>query len=1073
MIPGSVLIGSSPPADPQPFKIASFSSPDSILRTPNVAKAYKLEFALGGDLTQSLNSSATKLASVVSFGTQDSGFPASNVIGGWTCHYNPLTDTDNNWWQGSYFLTQQVTIDLSAQTSFNEIQLYLHPLKPTCSAFTIQGSNDNATWFNLFSGSNQPTKLVLRFKDQQSWRYLRFIPNNGGSDGKVRVVAICVFNWVDETSNIMEATPDSGVPNVTSDFKSDLDQSGLSTFSEVDIVLNNSIGRYSPFNSSSPLYGTLQADGRGSGFRGGIKVRLTASAFTATASYTQSYFFEGFIQNDDSAAGTQGIILNDPVDGSQKTATVICKSLGTLITKNIDTPAYEGATGDYIFRDLCYRCGIADQDIYTAGLNQTVPYIAVSKQSALATMQQMIGGNPFMRVFEKYSPNAQIAGVNFGRSRSDLNLNVLSNPTFLSQGMQTLVAVPSTKKIYFHDGGFLYVWDQTLPFGQGTSVLGAFNPGGLGQAATAMWAYGATIYMAFRNVSGGNTAFYSYNTLGIFNVVSLGTVSAVLGVHRYIGYLVVDKYFYWVDGSSNLRVWDVTQGISTMLLIATPGITGGIYGDGTFFAFDASTNVKIWKHNGTPLTTTFSTVSWAQEVSWPGFGIVGDNHQLYATYVSAQNVLHTLDLNAAYNNPGGTSSVIAVASTPGSLFAVSGTYAYLLNSGTQQGGISTIGVANSATGLTMTLGTIPYTSFAYDVSTFDFSSQLWLIPTLNTYKLIGFKVQGSNTYPTNISYSFDIQDSFTQQIVVSDGNPFANRVQIYNDLMTTAAVTALFQLQNNTWNALAGQKSTFSMTFGTSLRGRDLLQQNTSDGTQRVLVLNPQTQNITGGGSTSTITVASTTGIVDGQPVVLQGGTPEIRLVQSHTPTTITFTNVNGTAHTSVVFSAYVGGCLPDNPNLITNITIGAASVPCTFWAYSSVGYFILDATLLGTGITISSASIYGVGITTPASNVIALDVTDQPSKNLYKQEFLDVVQNIFFNDLSFYQDILLNGKFAKLYLQELDTPWYPVFQLGTLMAVTDTTFGLSAAQFEVVEVKQNGWQTQVASKNVLSIFKI
>jgi hypothetical protein len=240
------------------------------------------------------------------------------------------------------------------------------------------------------------------------------------------------------------------------------------------------------------------------------------------------------------------------------------------------------------------------------------------------------------------------------------------------------------------------------------------------------------------------------------------------------------------------------------------------------------------------------------------------------------------------------------------------------------------------------------------------------------------------------------------------------------------------------------------------------------DGNRRVFVVNPASANITGGGATTTVTVASTTGLSVGQTVPLLGGTPENRTITALTATTITFAAVNGTTHTSVVW----GVNLTDDPTVSTNVTINSVVYPMTFFGYGQVGFLVIDATGLTDG-SITSAAIYGATVSNPSNQLIAIDQTDAVSKKLYKREFLLSINSQFFNDISYYQDLLLNGKFAKLYLQQLDTPSYPLSNVTDVIGITDSGMGVSGSLFEVVEVKHEGWHTTITGKAVSSAMTI
>ncbi len=497
MLPGQSALSTVELASKELHQLTPYTQ-DAIYRTPGVTPSYVVQIGWGGNLTQTQNSSGTQLASVSA--TNSNLGAVSNLISGSNVHYNPLTDTDSIWW-GSNVLPNAATIDMSASISFNKIEVFLHPLLPTCTSFSIQTSPDNSTWTTIFQGDGLPTLVVASFNATLTARYFRIVPGNVGSDGYFRIVALNVFNMIDESANVSWV---NGQPQITIDSKADENQNSSPTPSECDLTFQNMTGRFSPFNSSSPIYGTLQNDGRGSGVRPNcpVIVTATATAYIGGPAYTTSNIvFNGYITNDDNPGGSQAIQL----DESSKTATIICKSLLARLTTSIDTPVYECASLDFIIRDICYRCGIADQQINIQSMGQGVPWLSFSNSPAQSIISDMITALPFLLAFDTYDPNSSVNFVNKGRSRIDLDLTRFINA---SSTIVNFVNVNALKKmIIFGSDNAVYSMSMTSPPGSGLTNIGNVTAGINNQ--TTIFVNGTIIYMI--DPTTGNV--YSWNSV--------------------------------------------------------------------------------------------------------------------------------------------------------------------------------------------------------------------------------------------------------------------------------------------------------------------------------------------------------------------------------------------------------------------------------------------------------------------------------------------------------------------------------------------------------------------------------
>lgn len=448
-------------------------TPDEILREPGIEKNYRVICAWQRDLTQLMNAAGTRLCTAAA-SFEDTGYPASNVISGSDVHYNPTVDLDNNWWGAtspSGGSLPWVSVNFATPVTFNMVIVYLHPLLPTCGFFTLEKSNDGVTWEIFYSAENSPTKVEVDTGDPITTSHVRLVAESYGSDGTVRVVSIKLYNWVDESERV--DGNDTGDPQITITMKSDNTQNAVPTPSESSIVLINDDARFSVANTSSEIYGILQPDGLGSGVKSGTPVRIYASATDEEGNTFESLAYDGFITADDNAAGSTGITYDDV----QNSATIICKSLYSLLGRtNINPPVYESAPLDYVIKDICYRCGIADQDINVSFISQGVPYTCYNSQPGAAILNDILGSLPFLRAYETFAAGAKMNFVNYGRGRTDSDLSRYSASPPGTSWSKVTASPGWSARTMWNGGGVVFnnrIW-----------VLGGIDTGSVSQIDT-------------------------------------------------------------------------------------------------------------------------------------------------------------------------------------------------------------------------------------------------------------------------------------------------------------------------------------------------------------------------------------------------------------------------------------------------------------------------------------------------------------------------------------------------------------------------------------------------------------
>ncbi len=290
------------------------------------------------------------------------------------------------------------------------------------------------------------------------------------------------------------------------------------------------------------------------------------------------------------------------------------------------------------------------------------------------------------------------------------------------------------------------------------------------------------------------------------------------------------------------------------------------------------------------------------------------------------------------------------------------------------------------------------------------------IPSENRTLIEGFFFNGVNQFATTASQTFKLENkpnNFVVNMNLTDGNPQANRVRI--------------TVQPNRVDAVNSTLYTLPADFKLSFPSNDV----------------------------TTIAIPLTTSV--------RGPFSSIQAA-----------NIN--ANPSPFYRRYAtinGYPLRDDPNASysTNVSINGIIYPFKFFAYSDVGYLTCNATGKK-GFTISSLTVTGRAINS-ASSTLAADKKDAGSIALYNREFPFELSTPLFNDPSLYQDLLLNGKYSKIYAESVDLPWYPVIQLGSTASLSNENYGLSGGLFEIIEYTIEGFTTTFKAKQYFQTFNI
>lgn len=1113
---------------------------DAILRDPALQGDYKVELAVQGNLTQLVNSAGTRLASISTAGTPDSGFVVGKVIDGEEWHYDPTVDLYNNFLQQG---AGDITIDLGAVLPFNQFVLYQHPTLPNATRITLSGSTDNITYTILIPSVNVGTKTIIDYASfglptllNMSYRYIKIHPVTLSSDSKIRICELQIFNWVDVTNRILDKSPDpeNSDPAITISIKGDMLQNAIPTPSDLSMELQNVDGYFSPTNANSPIYGILQPDGQGSGVRSGVNVRVQAMATSKTlGSFTQQVFY-GYIANDNNPGGTDGATI----DTSATTITIVCKSLfsrlvqAPLLTgsatlnapaaKNLNPPVYEGATADYIVKDICVRAGIALQDVNCPLINQGVPFIGFNQGSGASMLNQLFVALPFMRAYETFDPGPTLNIVNYGRTRTDISIQRFTSSAASGGSAnysphiipKNTLCVPSLKKTFLferdHAGeGLLapfpenvWVWDMTKPIGGSTG--GDTGPG----AGNGLTLFGADL--VFRNTVSWvlvGTILYVVDNAGIVSScdLSLSTLGAITTVGTITGGNLVSacgfgNFIYYWQSNNNLVVWDTTKAFSTRVskgivtnapaqsnFSNSPNQQQSAMGvDGTYFFYkyypgggvSSSTNAKfaVWKHNGTPYTTAFTFVD---VLPFSAVTIGGENYSNYSVAYSSNGILGifiavqkgsglyrqeiwTFDIGAAYAGSVTNATKQGVVQDDTSALAVAATNANF-SPDSQAALVPGSNFSIAFNGTYLYFGDSEYNMWVWDTTkAFSFLFQLGFnmqapnaappaAPSYQTPQYIGVANIPSINFKTISHVGPEISSlDHTNRIWFSNPTPFvsgASFSQYYGREFgfTVQGVSQFPSVPSASFDILDGFMANAVISRGNPTANRVRV-----SGNQFTL-----------GGNFATLWSQ--------QPTEMAMWFPSNKKTSIVVPMTSLSWRGIGSPFRRFLSSTLFTSPVPDNPTASTSYN----GHPINFFAMGDLGVITVDNTGLG-AVVLTNLSILGVTVNQVLNSMQALDKRDDASYRMNKnQEFLYEPISPAFNDYSFFQDILLNGKFARPYIQAQQTPWYPVYTIGQIIQLTDSVDQLPATLFEVVEYSLQGFKTTMKAKQIFSSFTI
>ena len=1039
MLLGSSTTGSTCLCGEKTHSAVAIVNPDVVSRCTAISAYIKYEAAWDGNITQLVTSSGVPYTSVLSSGTVVN---PDKVISGNLTHYTPEEDLDNNW--AALVNGAAITLLFSKLTTFNELVVLLHPHN-TPGGFTFEASVNGVSWTTLWSPDNPKFKNVVKFNSDLSYKFLKIT----SKADLLWVCQIAVYRWVDESDYLLKG--EDGAPDIQVSSKFDFSQNSSPTASECVANFDNITRRYVSTNASSPIYGIAQPDGKGSGIKSNVPIRVTSTMTGLVSGVEQTWtgvYYYGYIYNDDSPAGSQGVTI----DASEKTAMIVAKSIYTCLDKNINYPAYNGASLDYIAKDAAVRCGVPEQDIVCSGMEQTQSWLALGQGSPSDLITDISAALPYFRAFETYSiMGASLQMVNAGKVRMDVDF---SSYIVVSEGVgdrpdgywQWMIS-KEDKKMYVFQVSYdnplednvmisLMSWDMTKSVTEGFSQLGdlvidhliAHSPGSPQMAMIRLGNYfyivnvkdlkrpnGTVVYTSVREVKvGDNLSALSAPTY--IDFAGYNAYSKIYGLSGYDKYIFISMYGRSSNGTipdityyNSLYVHNVETG-ATRTLLNTFTDQGGLGTDGKYLVQMTSSGIRVWYYNQAPETAVFS---WQTYVDTGISGVCFVNERIYFWigrafyYVSASDVWANGAAAVRYSVGILSTSTGATGSGVQTCYKDGFFYFYVGDSSGVQ-----LFIWNTSASFTtaFNLGLFSQDNLISPLSidanpleqTFDFWNAAWQRNTLYDAGLTGFLVAGQDQKKPVAQYEFEWGDGFVDNMVLAIGNPVANRVQVkanYQSLATS--MSAVFTQPDDLPYVVEGnKKNVFAMSLSVSDRG------------------------------------------------------------QGYSPTTHRYAVASGTT-------------IYDDPSLQTNVVIDAITYPCTFYGLSDIGYLIIDATGLS-GSTLDGVVVYGRTVASSETGTIITDRSDAVSKKMYNGvEYLQMIDSPIFIDTSLVADILLNGKYARLYLTEMPMPWYPSVRVGDIIGITNSDWSLSGELFQVLEYTHDGYSTTIKAKRANFFYNI
>lgn len=1158
---------------------------DAVLREQALSGDYLVEVSWGGNYTQSLDTAGDRLAVIAGALEPFPDFPASRVIKGTRFPKDYATDTDNNYWKATdlapFGTPAWVVIDLGQVRTFNSVVVYQHPTEPlqsngeyipSVNAYNFYGVNtlpggfpsppNAAGGWNLIASITmiggetfQPEpgedaltgKTEARFKDSVSYRYLAFRTSGGGLDALARICSIEAYNWIDESARVVWRANQG--PDVQIERVLDQSQTSIPTPSECRVNFTNEDGRYTPGNSSSPLYGVQQVDGRGEGVRSGIPVRVTALVTGSDGKLRSKRIFDGFVANDQSVGGPMAI----STDELSRTALLVCKGISTTLTNEVDSPVYEGDFFSTMLKDLVARGGVAFQDLLMRSISQAVPFVSFARQSVLASLTAIGRALPFFRVFERHDP-AAIEVKNHGRSRADFDYTRFPGTTDslgnLGTDLVTFRQIAADLKTtscqrmvhngddhYFWmasiltfratDGGRvdygtvlgspkLYRWNEKASVADSSLASSAYNRGAVFHLAS-QWAsvyngnlfeitgewYGLTYTQPkMRRAALTSSGTLSFTDLGDIGKSGSGFESLVSATRsgQFVFYLMVrlDNIALTGPNSMRLYVWDTTQAFSTRVDKGTDAGTNidvrHVMSDGTFFAYTKatqSTALQIWKHAGTPYSTALSFVTR----NFFSFGTIGLDGADYAG-TTVPRVRYFLS----------TDGYLYAAAQPKK---VNGLYRYEiwrvlmadLWAGTATAtlmGVLEDDVSNDISDLLVN-GTYVYVLDRFNFWVWDTAKDITRKFSLGTaFQHVPFKRADAGFFdPDNGNNPSRVPPPFHNQ-VLSRSRPYflhqgtfevqSNRYKIgatsygWSSRHTdVGSDMPAIDSEGRVWVTLGEDSGGINLSrqlhaFSISNDQFELdpsLSFDIRDGfvaTMKIMDGNPDANSIKM--SVNPLRLDPNVSAVWTQqaddPITFPAGVATTGEIPLNSISNRGFNFNTSNRRYITIF----GKTVFDNPLTPTSVTIEGVARNVTFWALGQKAFLTVDNTNKP-ACQLSGIVVYGKAIAPRFSNSTIVTAEDAGSIRLYKRKYDLEISNEFANDPTFANDILLAGKYAGLWVEEVKLPWYPNLEPGDEVLLTYPEDGIVNKPFEVTGVKHNGFRTSLSAREVHPFFVI
>jgi hypothetical protein len=420
---------------------------DAVARRSALQASYRVEFAWGGNVVQSVDENGDRIASIsssrlygptpapsmpVAYSADD--YKAERAADGDQRSTDYDYESDTAYFEGlGRGMTDQIflIVDLKTAKRFNQASVYFHPTKANPRAFNVYAGSDGANWPVLcgvytHASLGSPRQVTMDFDQTYAYRYVMFafsdlpvVEPGLGNASPCRVAQVELYEWVDESDRVVDKDGERQVVVSMSPVSA---ESGASAGTTAQIELENVDGRYSPWNASSPIYGSEMADGMGSGVRSGVPCRVTAVVTDGGTEYA-TRLFEGRVSNREKSHGGTGVEL----DVSAGVASFSCRTwLASCLDAQVSTPVYIGARFSAVLLDVLARCGLPPQLVEAQDVAQAVPYLTFSGETGGSVLEQAAKALPFLGVYETFDPY-RVRVASAGRTRGDYDVSFMSD----------------------------------------------------------------------------------------------------------------------------------------------------------------------------------------------------------------------------------------------------------------------------------------------------------------------------------------------------------------------------------------------------------------------------------------------------------------------------------------------------------------------------------------------------------------------------------------------------------------------------------------------------------------------